>query len=51
MEIISWIMFVNGVLLGWWLPVIGRLLFIDLPVSLKLSKDKLYKERKPYNGK
>jgi hypothetical protein len=35
METISWIMFVNGILLGWWLPIIGRLLFIELPVSLK----------------
>ena len=51
METISWIMFVNGILLGWWLPIIGRLLFIELPVSLKLSKDKLYDERKPYGKK
>ena len=51
MEVISWIMFVNGILLGWWLPIIGRLLLIELPVSLKLSKDKLYDERKPYGKK
>ena len=48
MEAISWIMFINGILLGWWLPMIGKLLFVDTPVSLRLSKDKLYEERKPY---
>ena len=51
MEVISWIMFVNGVLLGWWLPIISRLLFVELPVQLRLSKDKLYNERKPYGEK
>ena len=51
MEIISSIMFVNGVLLGWWLPIISKLLFIELPVQLRLSKDKLYNERKPYGEK
>ena len=51
MEVISWIMFVNGVLLGWWLPIISRLLFVELPVQLRLSKDKLYEERKPYGEK
>ena len=51
MEILHWIMFVNGVLLGWWLPIISKLLFVELPVQLRLSKDKLYNERKPYGEK
>ncbi len=51
MEVISWIMFVNGVLLGWWLPIISKLLFIELPVSLRLSREAMYKERRPFNEK
>jgi len=51
MELLHWIMFINGVLLGWWLPIISKLLFIELPVQLRLSKDKLYNERKPYDEK
>tara|TARA_A100001391_G_C4984884_1_gene256412 strand:- start:301 stop:492 length:192 start_codon:yes stop_codon:yes gene_type:complete len=51
MEVISWIMFVNGILLGWWLPIISKLLFIELPVSLRLSREAMYKERRPFNEK
>ncbi len=48
MDMFNWLVFFNGVLLGWWLPIISKLLFVELPVQLRLSKDKLYKERKPY---
>ena len=48
MEWLHWMMFINGVLLGWWLPIISKLRFVELPVQLRLSKDKLYEERKPY---
>ena len=48
MEWLHWMMFINGVLLGWWLPIISKLLFVELPVQLRISKDKLYNERKPY---
>ncbi len=51
MEWLHWMMFINGVLLGWWLPIISKLLFVELPVSLRLSKEQMYKERKPYGKK
>ena len=51
MEWLHTLVFINGVLLGWWLPIISKLLFIELPVQLRLSKDKLYNERKPYDEK
>ena len=51
MEFSQWLIFGYGIILGWWLPIMGRLLFVELPVQLKLSKDKLYNERKPYGEK
>ena len=51
MEWLHWMMFINGVLLGWWLPIISKLLFVELPVQLKLSKEEMYNERKPYGKK
>ena len=51
MDIYNWLIFFNGMLLGWWLPIISKLLFVELPVQLRLSKDKLYNERKPYGKK
>ncbi len=51
MDMFNWLVFFNGVLLGWWLPIISKLLFVELPVQLRLSKDKLYNERKPYGKK
>ena len=51
MDIYNWLIFFNGMLLGWWLPIMGRLLFVELPVQLKLSKEAMYNERKPYGKK
>jgi len=51
MDMFNFLMFFNGVLFGWWLPIISKLLFVELPVQLKLSREKMYKERKPYGTK
>ena len=51
MEFQQWLLFGYGILLGWWLPIMGRLLFVELPVQLKLSKEAMYNERKPYGKK
>ena len=51
MEFSQWLIFGYGILLGWWLPIMGRLLFVELPVQLKLSKEQMYNERKPYGKK
>ena len=51
MEFSQWLIFGYGILLGWWLPIVSKLLFVELPVQLRLSKDKLYNERKPYGKK
>ncbi len=51
MEFSQWLIFGYGIILGWWLPIMGRLLFVELPVQLKLSKEAIYNERKPYGKK
>ena len=51
MEFSDWLLLGYGIFLGWLLPGLSRFLFIEIPVQLRLKKDKLYNERKPYGKK
>ena len=51
MEFSHWLLLGYGIFLGWLLSGLSRFLFIEIPVQLRLKKDKLYNERKPYGKK